>query len=416
MSFRSSSRFTRFVTRAGCIVALSVACQAVGVSPFEDIVREAARTNGFVPSNETYVPVDSELAAAGRLLFESKSLSLNGNISCENCHLDDFSSADGIPNAIAIGGEGQGSDRIMSGGAVIPRNTLPLWGRGGAGFSTFFWDGKVDFTGDRRVSQFGDAYPSEDPLVTAVHLPAAEIREMLEEDETVLSSKTESIEAAQTVYRALVEQLTDSEPDAITTIARALDIPSTDVSFLHIATAVANFIRDEFRIRRTRFHRFVFDGGTLNAEELRGARLFYGKGKCSNCHSGAYFTDFQFHAVPFPQIGFGKNGFGVDYGRFNVTHDPADLYTFRTPPLVNVEHTAPYGHSGSVASLRSAIVFHFDPLRGINPARMTALDRHEYFKRLAASSQSTLLSGYLDDDEVESLVAFLGTLTFLPQP
>ncbi len=414
MSFTNSSRFTRFATSAGCVAALSVACQAVGVSSFEYIVRDAARTNGFVPFEQTHVSVDSDLAAAGKTLFESKFLSLNGDISCQNCHLDEFASADGIPNAVAIGGEGMGAARVASGGAILPRNTLPLWGRGGAGFSVFFWDGKVDFAGDRRVSQFGDAYPSEDSLVTAVHLPPVEIREMLDEDETVLSSKTESVAAARDVYKALVTQLRDREPATMSSIALALSIPLTDVSFSHVATAVASFIRDEFRVRETRFHRFVFDGDTLTEEELRGARLFYGKGKCSNCHSGAYFTDFQFHAVPFPQSGFGKNGFGVDYGRFNVTHDPGDLYKFRTPPLFNVENTAPYGYSGSVASLQSAIVFHFDPLRGVDPGRMTAFDRHEYFKRLATSAQSKLLSGYLDDEEVDSLVAFLRTLTFLP--
>ena len=59
-------------------------------------------------------------------------------------------------------------------------------------------------------------------------------------------------------------------------------------------------------------------------------------------------------------------------------------------------------------------MFHFDPLRGINPTRMSALDRHEYFKRLTVSAESKLLSGYLDDEEVDSLVAFLKTLTFLP--
>ena len=412
MNFRSSSRFTKFATKAILLAALSVACQAIVASPFEDIVRQAALSNGFVPVEETHASVNPDLAAHGQVLFESKALSLNGNISCQNCHLDEFGSADGIPNAVAVGGEGKGRNRIMSGGAIIPRNTLPFWGRGGTGFSVFFWDGKVDFSVGQRVSQFGDAYPSDDPLITAVHLPAAEIREMLEEDETVYAAKQESVDSALDVYDAVLAGLREKEPAAISGIARAFSIPSEDVSFLQVATAVANFIRDKFRLRETRFHRFVFEGGTLTDQELGGARLFYGKGKCSNCHAGPYFTDFEFHAVPFPQLGFGKNGFGIDYGRFNVTHDPDDLYRFRTPALANVERTAPYGHSGSVASMRDAIVYHFDPLREIDLGAMTALDRHEYFKRLAVSADSKVLTAYLDDEEVESLVAFLKTLTF----
>ena len=39
-----------------------------------------------------------------------------------------------------------------------------------------------------------------------------------------------------------------------------------------------------------------------------------------------------------------------------------DPYKFRTTPLFNVEKTAPYGHSGSVATIEDAIAAHFDPL------------------------------------------------------
>lgn len=412
MNFGGSSRFTRSATKAGLLAALVLIGHAAAAAPFEEIIRKAVRANGFIPAEETHVPVIRELANQGQIFFESKLVSLNGNISCRNCHLDEFGSADGIPNAIAVGGEGKGAARVLSGGGILPRNTLPFWGRGGAGFSVFFWDGKVDFSGDRKVSQFGDAHPSDDPLITAVHLPAVEIREMLAEDKTVRFNKKESVQSADNIYRALMAQLKEKERGAVNAVGRSLSISPEDVSFLHIAMAIASFIRQEFRLGETRFHRFVFQGGALTDEELRGAQLFYGKGKCSNCHSGPYLTDFNFHAVPFPQIGFGKNGFGIDYGRFNVTHDPDDLYRFRTPPLFNVEKTAPYGHSGSVLTMREAVVFHFDPLRGIDPTRMSALDRHEYFKRLAVSAESKLLTGYLDDKEVDALVAFLRTLSF----
>ena len=112
-----------------------------------------------------------------------------------------------------------------------------------------------------------------------------------------------------------------------------------------------------------------------------------------NCHNGPYFSDFKFHAVPLPQLGFCKNGFGVDYGRFNVTFDPQDLYRFRTPPLFNVEKTAPYGHAGSLAKLSEAIVAHFDPLRTIDLKSMDEVARHEFFKRMAATGPSFMMLG-----------------------
>ena len=50
----------------------------------------------------------------------------------------------------------------------------------------------------------------------------------------------------------------------------------------------------------------------------------------------------------------------VDYGRYNTTFNPEDLYKFRTPSLHNVSKTFPYGHC--LYSLTEAVQAHFDPL------------------------------------------------------
>src|SRR5690606_6569998 len=117
------------------------------------------------------------------------------------------------------------------------------------------------------------------------------------------------------------------------------------------------------------------------------------------------------HTVAFPQAGFGKNGFGVDYGRYNVTFDPADLYAFRTPPLYNVAKTAPYSHSGSVMNLEHAVQYHFDPLRHPSPVTMTQTARIEHFKRRAKAGSETT-PPQLSDDDVKDVVSFLRTLSF----
>ena len=44
-----------------------------------------------------------------------------------------------------------------------------------------------------------------------------------------------------------------------------------------------------------------------------------------------------------------------DKGRFDVTHDPADLYFFKVPSLRNVARTPPYFHDGSIATLPAAV-------------------------------------------------------------
>ena len=333
-------------------------------------------------------------------------------MACATCHLTRFGSADGLPNAVGIFGVGEGPERAFTEGKIVPRNTLPLWARGGVDFNVFFWDGKVDFADPSKLSQFGDAVPSSDPLVTAVHLPPVEIREMIDDDRDLSRYKGESNALAHDLYERILERLILTEPDAVQQLAGQLQKPVVDLSFGDVARAVAAFIRSEFRMQVTRLHQYVFANGKLTDHELSGGIIFYGKGKCANCHTGPYFSDLRFHALPLPQLGFGKNGFGVDYGRFNVTFDPDDLYRFRTPPLFNVSQTAPYGHSGSLPSVHDAIIAHFDPLRLVQPDSMDVVQRHEFYRRMAAVGGEFKLVGLLTDSEVDQVAAFLNTLTF----
>ncbi len=394
------------------LFVLSISAVGATETAFPRMLRKLVLENGFTPANELYLNPDEGLVPIGKVIFESKKLSLNGNISCQTCHLAKFGSADGIPNAAAIAGKGEGPARLLSGAKLLPRNTLPFWGRGAKGFTTFFWDGKIDFSNSKHFSQFGSHPPSEDPLVTAVHLPVVEIREMLDEDQFVTAHKMESVELAKEVYASIADNLRQFEMQASESLASYLRKPVTELAFVDYARAIAAFIRSEFRLKETKLERFVKKTVALSPEELRGGILFYGKGRCITCHSGPHFSDFKFHAVPFPQLGFGKNGFGVDYGRFNGTLDPKDLYKFRTPPLYNVQKTAPYGHSGSVSTLEEAIVAHFDPLRLVSLSSMDPLARHELYKRMTLSAENATAVGFLSSDDINDLVMFLGALSF----
>ena len=63
------------------------------------------------------------------------------------------------------------------------------------------------------MSQFGDNYPSDDPLIVSIHLPALEIGEMITEDKNVKSHKLESIEYAKKFYRKITNNLKSKEKD-----------------------------------------------------------------------------------------------------------------------------------------------------------------------------------------------------------
>lgn len=403
----------KYVTRSAIALvflgALPTAVLAEGLR--ERVLRDAAMDAGLVPAIQLSIEQPEDLVEIGKLLFESRLLSLNNDTACASCHLDRFGSTDGLPNAIGTEGEGFGAARLLNGGDIVPRNVLPFWGRGGIGFDVLFWDGKVDGASGRLISQFGGEPPSSDPLVVAVHLPPAEIGEMVIDQRDTEELQTEDIETANLLYAELAERI---QSDAIlgTKLAAARNRAVEDLAFIDVAEAIASFIRFNFRVKDTKLHQFVFDNAALTDQETEGGLLFYGRAGCSQCHNGPYFTDFAFHAIPFPQVGFGRNGFGVDYGRFNVTLDETDRYGFRTPPLYNVTKTGPYSHSGSIAELNDAIRIHIDPLLFVDPKTMDANDRIEYYERLRIWSRSPLNGVVATESEIEAIAEFLGTLSF----
>lgn len=404
------------MTKYGILRAILFVALALVSDPGHAELREKVLLNAgkhFIYSKQTtIVEVDENIATLGLKLFEDTNLSFNGNISCSTCHLDRFGSADGLPNAIGVGGTGEGASRLKSSGLVVPRNTLPLWGRGEPDFKTFFWDGKVEKDGDKVKSQFGDFAPSDDPLIVTIHLPFVEIREMVLDDEKVqITFKTENVSSAEKIYQILLERVR-TNPDYIAAFKKYLGLEQNQIEFVHIASAIKSFIQFKFKLQETRFEKYVNGKEVFTKEEIAGGLIFFGKGKCASCHSGRHFTDFEFHSIPFPQSGFGKNGFGVDYGRFNVTHLPDDLYKFRTPPLTNVENTAPYGHSGSATTLKESIIYHFDPLRLVNTGQMSLTERTEFYKKLVQSAEDFEQISYLDDIEIENLILFLKTLSY----
>ena len=376
----------------------------------ESVLRDQALKAGLVRVDSLWPSVVPERAAAGKLLFESKELSLTREISCQTCHIDRFGSSDGIPLGIGTRGAGEGIERLQHGGDLLSRNTLPFWGRGSIGFNVFFWDGKIDASSGQVLSQFGDLAPSDDPLVVAVHLPPVEIREMVRDDDAAKALRTESVTTAQSIYSE-IERRVQADPTLSAALMRAYGFGRGDIRFLHIAESIAAFIRNRFRLQPTRFHRFVFEGQGLSDEEIAGGLVFYGRGRCVTCHNGPFFSDLSFHAIPFEQFGYGRNGFGIDYGRFNVTMDPADLYKFRTPPLYNVAATGPYSHSGAEADLGDAIIAHVDPL-GTTASPSDPRQRAEFYRRLGQWAKEPSWGVELDEKDIQNLVAFLKTLSF----
>lgn len=192
------------------------------------------------------------------------------------------------------------------------------------------------------------------------------------------------------------------------------------MTFAHASNAIGGFIADRLAFADTPWDRFLAgDNGAMSEAQLRGAGNFL-RGRCAICHNGPALTDGKFHNVALAQIGPGF-GDGVggrdDFGRMRVTRNPAERYAFRTPPLRNVELTAPYGHDGAIVGLRS-FVDHYSQsdvkLRAYNAGQLEPALRGTLLPTAAdiLATRDPLLSVIvLPPEVVDDITEFLKALT-----
>ena len=280
-------------------------------------------------------PLSDHGVTLGRVLFYDTRLSANNTTSCASCHVQAHAFSD--PKPFSKGFHGASTDR-----RAMPLVNLRYHQR-----ARFFWDERAG------------------NLEEMVLLPIQSRIEMGQDLGRVVD-----ILARDTIYPAL--------------FARAFgDRQITDQK---IGKALAQFVRaivsyesryDEGR-SRVRSAEDDFDNFTL--QENRGKALFMRN--CGTCH----MKDGNEHFfVPTPaNTGLRRADPAADAGVGDVTLRDADLGSFKSPSLRNVEVTAPYGHDGRFATL-DALIDHysdnpiFDPNVGyaisVGPLKFTSSEK-----------------------------------------
>ena len=127
------------------------------------------------------------------------------------------------------------------------------------------------------------------------------------------------------------------------------------------------------------------DDTALTAEELRGYELFK-EHNCATCHVGINLGGESYELMGLRRHYFEDRGWELteeDNGRYKETKEERDRHRFKVPGLRNVELTWPYYHDGSRATMEEAV-------------------------RDMAIYQCDV---ELADSDIESIVAFLRTLT-----
>ena len=397
----------------------------VHADDLDDKIALIQKVYALQPKTCEPTPPAPERIKAGKELFESKALSGDRDIACANCHLDRFGSADGLPIAVGVGGQGEGKERYAHHkGTLVQRNALSLIGRADPVFTAYFWDGKVQLEGERIVSQFGDAIDGrfDSPLAVAAILPLLERDEFMGETKVLepndiqyVADGTYYYDKYQAVGQAIRNRLQAAktpEDQQARDLLQASGVAIDRLELADIGNLLAAFIADKFPCRVSAWDRYLSgDHQALGTMEKTGVVLFYGKGRCASCHAGPFFSDFQYHSIGTPQGGFGPHSRHRDIGRAGVTHRRADLYQFRTPPLIEVNKTAPYGHNGIFASLKDVITHHNDPVSiYIQRPDIRQADRHITGKLLHSRDGLLATIDIHSDAEIQAFIAFLKTI------
>ena len=153
-------------------------------------------------------------------------------------------------------------------------------------------------------------------------------------------------------------------------------------TFNNLTNAIGAFERT--LMPESKFDKYLEgDQSVLSNQEKKGLKLFVDSG-CITCHSGpalggqmlqkfGLFHDYWKHTA----------SEAVDFGLFDISERESEKYFFKVPGLRNIVHTAPYFHDGSVKDLDVAVKIMGKLQRNVD----------------------------LSDDEVNDIVAFLGSLS-----
>ncbi|MEJ7928701.1 cytochrome c peroxidase [Ramlibacter sp. AN1015] len=353
----------------------------------------------------------AEVAALGRALFNDVRLSRNGTVSCASCHAADNQFQDGRKL-----GQGLGTGR---------RRTMPVMGAARSPF--LFWDGRKDSLWSQALGPLEDAAEHGTNRVAVVQVLGRAYRQQYQEAfgafpalEGLPQAASPNGDAAE---RVAWQSMPPARRDAVNRV------------FANVGKAIAAYER-QVSFGEGRFDTYVAataagDGRgqeVLTLQEVRGLRLFLGKGQCVTCHNGPLMTDHAFHNTGVPPL----NPIRPDRGRadaldklmrdefnclgpysdakpeqcgelrFLATDDPGQLAAFRTPSLRNVALRAPYMHAGQFATIEEVLEHYArSPQAALGHSELAQPGEKHADRQTIRLSQA----------DIQDLAAFLGTLT-----
>lgn len=224
-----------------------------------------------------------------------------------------------------------------------------------------------------------------------------------------------------------VEQSAVAKPIPYVTPPPPFDIEG---AYNLIAEAIAAYEKtSELNQFNSKYDYYLVGYDVLTEQELRGLALFEdeNKGKCALCHisqpgpgdSPPLFTDFTYDNLGVPKNpenpfyylppSFNPDGVNfIDYGLGGILGLPEEMGKFKVMTLRNIAVTPPYMHNGVFKTLHEVVDFYNTrDLGGWPPPEVPDNVNRDELGNLG-----------LTEEEVDDIVAFLGTLTdgYIPPP
>jgi cytochrome c peroxidase len=430
---------------------------------------EAQSLTGDPSTGRDLPEITDEVAQLGMKLFYSKSLGGGFDSACVTCHHPVLGGGDNLSLPVGVDAEevdllGPGRIHDVDGAPNVPRNAPTVFNLG-MWDSSLFHDSRVQTLSSVEGTNGAGADIStpDSGLNTAdanagANLSEAQARFPVTSAEEMRTEAFENGNGNTAVRDHLAGRLGNygagtgelATNDWLTEFQTAFGSTAdaeTLITYDNIATALAEYERSMVFVDSPWSNYVAGDSDALTDQQKEGAILFFtasdeGGAGCSSCHSGDFFTDEGHHTVAFPLIGNGKgdtndDNSNDDFGRGRVTGEEDDRYRFRTPSLLNIEVTAPYGHVGSYQTLEDVVRHYTNPRQQVTDyfdnGGWCQLDQFEDMAGCAAlypdaETNSVLALDKLDtdrsagesefptnldltDEQVAQLVAFLEALT-----
>ena len=379
---------------------------------FNQQLRKIITQHGLTgdPGNVHDLPsIEEPLAQLGKKLFFSKALGGDMDSACASCHHPLLGGGDALSVSIGVGAHDQdllGSARTHPEGPTVSRNAPTT-------FNVAFFKHVLTHDGRfEKLSTLPDLYnfhdQSQSTLQNSIRTPdslfgqadpnagadlvGAQSRFPLTMLDEMRGFEFEAHRPGRFARRHISARLGDYgegrgelqrnmwQAEFQTVFGKSSN-PRKLINETNIAKALSAYQRSQVFLNSPWQAYVRGNEDAINSSSKRGALLFFksvvdGGAGCAACHSGDFFTDEKFHVLALPQVGPGKEDgrFHDDFGRFRESGNPNDLYAFRTPTLLNVEVTGPYGHDGAYTTLEGIIKHHLNPSMALDEYDVTQLD------------------------------------------